>query len=511
MTEFLETLIRGLGTGSVYALLALDSSRSIFHFMSDPQSVAKTEGIQRAADAGLDVVNTPEGRQYLPLWIRIMGRLTDSRFAYDSDSLAGTEIYYASMPSSHQLVLGFHMFLGGLCMLLGGSQFWPGFRRKYPALHRRFGMIFVVAAQAAMIMAVTYLVITGVANTYAQLTFHVGLWFLAAVVSLSLWLAIYHVKRRQIAQHLGWMAMAYGLLLSAPLTRYDWVAIGLLFPQTSFNEANYGMMGVLIAQCVMSAYLLLCVSRRWSRVRATPQPMPWADRVRAALPRWLPWLSLFLLAIAATVIYYYLLTPGMAQSPLALRMIPAGVLANEGRVLEAALLERACYAVLTVGVMLLAPFFLRRAFRQPVRATALPGGLRLMGLILAVASGLAALIQFHWAWGLGGPSHATLAGGTFYFIVASIELMFAVLLVIAVLRQRLALVKEWGVFAIIAATLAPSFYWVLSLLDLIGIPTHYLAAGHGYGLATGLASTVGLLPGFVYAVYGSASRERVVY
>lgn len=213
-----------------YALLALDSSRSIFHFMSDPQSVAKTEQIRQAADAGIEVVNTPEAREYVPLWIRLKGRLTDSRFAYDSDSLASTEIYYAVMPASHQLVLGLHMLLGGLCMLLGGTQFWPWFRRKYPVLHRRFGMVFVATVQVAMIMAVTYLVVTGVANTYAQLTFHIGLWFLAAIVSLSLWLAIWHVKRREIAQHLGWMAMAYGLLLSAPFTRYDWVAVGMLFP-----------------------------------------------------------------------------------------------------------------------------------------------------------------------------------------------------------------------------------------------------------------------------------------
>lgn len=494
-----------------YALLALDSSRSIFHFMSDPQSAARTEQIRHAADAGIEVVGTPEAQVYLPLWIRLMGRLTDSRFAYDSDSLARTETYYAAMPSSHQWVLGLHMLLGGLCMLLGGTQFWPWFRRQHPVLHRRFGMVFVATAQLAMIMAVIYLTVTGVANTYSQLTFHIGLWFLATLVSLSLWLAIWHVKRREIAQHLGWMAMAYGLLLSAPFTRYDWVAIGMLFPESSFNEANYGMMGMLMAQCIITAYLLLCVSRWWSRPRAALQARPWADNMRAALPRYLPWLSLIFVAMAATVVFFYLLTPSLAHSVLAVRMIPAGLLGNEAAVFDAALPSRAVYTVVTTGTLLLAPVFMRLAFRQPLNAARLPASLRTAALALALATGLAALLQCKWAWALGGPSHATLAGGTFYLLTGGIELMFAILLSVAVLRQRLALVKEWGLFAILAATLAPAFYWMLALLDLTGIPAHYLATGHGYSLAIGLASALPLLPGFVYAVYGSASRERIAY
>jgi len=494
-----------------YALLALDASRSMFHFMTDPQSVAKTEKIRQDADTGIDVVNTPEAHEYVPLWIRLMGRLTDSRFAYDSNSLAHTETYYAAMPSSHQLVLGLHMLLGGLCMLLGGTQFWPSFRRKYPLLHRRFGMIFVVTAQVAMVMAMIYLFVTGVANTYSQLTFHIGLWSLAFIVSSSLWLAIWHVKRREITQHLGWMAMAYGLLLSAPFTRYDWVAVGILFPETNFNEANYSMMGMLMAQCVMTAYLLLCVSRWWSRPRSTLQAMPWADTVRTELPRLLPWLSLLLAAMAATVIYYYLLSPSLASSSLAERMIPEGLLNNEARVFNDALPSRAIYTTLTVSVLLLAPFFLRFAFGQSVNAETLSAPLRKTALGLALTTGLAALIQCYWAWDLGGPSHIKLSGGTFYLLVGGIELMFALLLSIAVIRQRLALVKEWGIFAIIAATLAPTFYWMLMLLDLIGIPAQYLATGHGYSLATGLASSTPLLFGFIYAVYGSASRERAVY
>lgn len=493
-----------------YAFIAMETSRTMFHHMSDPQSVAKLEQIRAAADAGVDVRGSEEVQQYSPLWFQWMSEVTDSRFSYGSDSLQITEIYYARMPTSHQWVLGLHMALGGLCMLLGGLQFWPGFRRKYPRWHRRSGMVFVGAAQLAMIMSITYLSLTGVANTYAQLTFHVGLWFLAIVVTLALWLSVYHVKNKQIAQHLGWMALVYGLLISAPLTRYDWVAIGMLFPQVSFNEANYSMMAVLIVQCFLVGYALIGFNRWQSRARPTLQPMPWADSVRDALPRWLPLFSLTMLAVAATTIWHYLIAPGPAHSATALRMIPAGVIANESRVLEPQLMLRTLYAALTVGVLVLAPFFLRRAFAQAPTTQALPASLRNTGRALALIATLAALIQCWWGYALGGPSHATLAGGTFYMLTGSVELLFALLLALNMYKQRLALIKETGVFVIIAATVAPLFYWMLSLLDLIGIPAQYIATGHGYGLAIGLAP-IGLLGGFVYAIYGSASRERAVY
>lgn len=493
-----------------YAFIAFETGRSQFHYLLDPDSAGQVAQIRAAADAGVDVRGTEAVERYTPLWFQWMAELTDTRFSYNSDSLFNTQLYYAQMPSSHQLVLGLHMLLGGTCMLLGGLQFWPGLRRQFPRLHRGAGMGFLVAAQLAMILSMIYLTLTGVANTYAQLTFHVGLWFLAITVSVSLWLAMYHVKNHQIVQHMGWLALAYGLLISAPLTRYDWVAIGMLFPQTSFNEANYSMMAILIVQCFLVGYALICFSRWQSRTRPVPQPLPWADRLRAALPVWQPVVSVLLLAVAATTVWFYLVAPGLAESALAARMIPAGVIANEGRVLQPQLLMRALYTLLTVGVLLLAPRFLRRAFTQPLAAPALPADLPVLGMTLAVASALAGLIQCAWGYALGTPSHATLAGGTFYMLTGSVELLFALLLGWAAWRQQLALVKELGIFTLVAVATAPLFFWMLALLDVIGIPAHYLATGHGYGLAIGLAP-IGLLGAFVYAIYGSASRARAVY
>jgi hypothetical protein len=111
---------------------------------------------------------------------------------------------------------------------------------------------------------------------------------------------------------------------------------------------------------------------------------------------------------------------------------------------------------------------------------------------------------------LGAPSHAVLSGGAFYLLMGLAGLAFALLLAQAVLRQRLALVKEWGLFTLLVIAMAPVFFALLPLLDLFAIAPRYIAGGHVYLLAAGIAPAV-LLLGFIYAIYGSATRERVAY
>ena len=122
-----------------------------------------------AADAGVDVrASGLEDATSMPLWMRLMADRTRASYSYGSDSLMQTAIYYTQMPLFNKFTLSFHMFLGGTCMLLGGSQFWPGFRRRFPKVHRISGMTFVATAQSAMILSMIYLLRTDAADTYGQ-------------------------------------------------------------------------------------------------------------------------------------------------------------------------------------------------------------------------------------------------------------------------------------------------------------------------------------------------------
>lgn len=493
-----------------YGFLAIQEALVTRHFMAADNHAAML-ALQQAADAGTDVRASGQlAAAGMPLWMDLMAAATRDSYSYGADSLFQTAVYYTQMPVLNKVVLSFHMFLGGLCMVLGGSQFWPAFRRRFPRIHRAFGMVFVVTAQAAMVLSMTYLLRTDPADTYGQLVFHVGLWVLAVGVTLSLWMAMWHVWKRQFAQHQAWMGLAYGFLLTAPLLRYDWILLGMLFPGASMNEANYAGMMLLIPQSFLFGYALVCLNRWRAAPRAGLQPLPLGDAVRAALPRWWPLLAALCLALAALTLHYYVFTPGMAGAPWAQALVPRGVILNELRVYTAQPVVTALFALLVAGVLGLAPFFIRQAFRHPQGTADLLPLLRRQALWLAglgaAASGLALVL----AADIGAPSHATLSGGTLYALTGLAGLAFSLLLAQAAWRQRLALVKEWGLFTVLTLASAPLFYVVLAALGAIGLPPQYIATGHAYLLAAGFVPGF-LLFGFIYAIYGSASRERVAY
>ncbi|MDF3032128.1 MAG: hypothetical protein K0R03_2686 [Moraxellaceae bacterium] len=493
-----------------YGFLAVEESFKSWHFMSGDHHAGMV-ALRDRTDAGVDVRGSPEvDALAMPIWMKLMADRTDSAYSYGSDSLFETAIYYTQMPALNKVTLSFHMLLGGICMLLGGSQFWPGFRRRYPKLHRVAGMVFVVTAQAAMVLSIIYLVRTPVAETYGDLVFHVGLWFLAIGVTLALGMAMYHVWKRQIGQHQAWMGIAYGFLLTAPLLRYDWILLGMMFPDASMNEANYAGMMLLIPQSFLFGYILVCLNRWLSRERATLQPLPWADAVRAALPDWLPVVGAVFVAFAVLTLHYYLVTPGLAGSELARQLIPASVVANEARVFAETSVATTTFGLLAAATLVLAPLFLFSAFTHDQSTTVFTRELHWLGLAVAVASGIVALLALHFGYALGAPSHATLSGGTFYLLMGGTGLAFALLLAQAVLRRRLALVKEWGLFALLAVAMAPLFHALVPVLGLFDIAPQYIASGHVYLLAAGIAPA-GLLVGFLYAIYGSATRERVAY
>lgn len=492
-----------------YGFLAIEESWSARKFMPS-ENRTNMLALREATDAGADVLHNGQIEAAgMPLWFRLMAERTRAGYSYGSDSVFDTLVYYTEMPAFNKVTLSFHMLLGGLCMVLGGSQFWPAFRRRFPKLHRVFGMVFVVTAQSAMVMSFVYLWRTTADNTYGGLTFHVGLWFLAIGVTIALWLAMYHVWRREIAQHQAWMGIAYGFLLTAPLLRYDWTLLGMIFPNVAMNEANYAGMMLLIPQCFLFGYGLVCVNRWLSCERTTPQALPFGDTARAALPRWWPVVSLLCLVLAGLTLYHYLIAPGLAGSVLAQQMIPASVIANDSRVFGTVTVASASFAVLVSGALLLAPLFLRNAFRLAPGAALTPV-LRRQGLALAAIAAMASLLALHFAGAVGAPSHATLSGGATYFLMGVAGLVFSLLLAQAAWRERLALVKEWGVFVVLIVATAPLFYVMLAVLSLFDLSAPHLAAGHGYMLAAGFAPGL-LLVGFIYAIYGSATRERVAY
>jgi hypothetical protein len=239
-------------------------------------------------------------------------------------------------------------------MLFGGLQFWPALRRRYPRAHRIMGITYVTAATLAMCTALFHLSTTPLAKIYDGFTFVFGLWFLAIGVLASIGMSMYHLRHRQIAQHQAYMAISYGFLLTAPVQRYLWLAIGAWNPEMRQLEGNFAVTAWLIPASLLIGYGLFTANRLLQSRRpdsvARPIVFPRAQRLgRAAVWGLLPLLGA---GIFATV-HYFLIAPGVAQHPLAASLIPAGVIAIDTVVIGHDGVGRVIFSMATVAGLLL--------------------------------------------------------------------------------------------------------------------------------------------------------------
>lgn len=415
-------------------------------------------------------------------------------------------VYYASMPDLNIVLLSLHTTLAAFCMLVGAFQFWPAFRRRHPQLHRRFGMIYVLTAVPSTLLAMAYLVVTPPSGLVTGLTGYVALWLIAVLVLIAITLAMVHLRRREIGQHQAWMALGFGLLMVAPLLRWNWVLLAQILPAVEHETLNLCTLILLVPEALLISHLLLVLNRRQQRLRPLPLTVALGERVRAHLGLLTTVVAALALACLAAVIARFLVAPGLEQMASARDIVPLAVLRHEAAVLGDASMSRWLHVLTAGGALLLIPPFFRRAFSQPHGQP--DRRLRLQALTLALAIVGAGLSEMYWGWQLGVPvGMSTLTGGTFYMSAGLLSLTFSGLLALAALRGQLSGIKEWGLFTLLAATFMPVFHGSLMLLSWLPWPAEFITNGQLYVLACGTPLFL-LLAGFIYSVYGQTTRER---
>jgi uncharacterized membrane protein YqgA involved in biofilm formation len=489
----------------LYGLFAIDMARIISSPLFTPSSeiVAKRHATNQAANAGVSNEYTSEAWKHSGVWLYGLSQLTSDKHAYGDDSyFTYSMFHYAEMPKKNILMLSFHNVMGGLCMLFGALQFWPTFRKKFPRWHRCFGMIYMITAQLAMIGAAIYLYITPVKTIYDSFSFYIGLCLLAAIVTLSLWMSIYHLIRREYAQHQAFMAINFGALLTAPLLRYNWVLGGILFPEVSFNTANYWGAGILLPQCFIIGYLLLCVSRSLQQDR--PQPLLTSRDVPAWRYGLVGILMAVLIAALLTTVYYFYIAPDLSHISHSSMFVPHGF----AEIYRSVIVEQSSLRILfilsvvlsvVIGLAFLWNSFLDRQIK-PIRQRKLAWGLVITGYA-------GSMILFIWAYQLGAPSVAILSGGTHAGLYGVLWLLFSSLLAIALYQHKQALITEWGLLTILISVSMPVFFWILHLLMWLPIPHEFAVQGQVFRLAADAGPAL-LLVGLVYTVYSQATLSK---
>jgi len=492
----------------LYGLAAIDAGIVNFRGAGNAEIAAKRVAMQQAGEEGKSAGDFVEITEHSSVLVGVLSETTSPQYAYGKGGLSESLIHYATMPKANGIVISMHSMLAGTCMLFGALQFWPAFRKRYPKWHRSFGVVYMVAAQAAMIASTVYLIRTPIVDIYDQLTFYVGLWGLVVLVTMSLWMAIYSLWRKQIAQHQGWMCLNYGLLLTAPVQRYGWVAFGMAAPQLRQLEANYAVSGVLIPLTMMMGYGVFTINRWLQAVR----PAAAVDQVAKAFApisrfgrAFTLGCLLVLLAAVASTVQYFILTPSLGLAFHAQTLIPVGVLTLHDAVIADSVLTRLMFAAASVAGLLIGVWWLWAAFvshkgDQKLQQRAL--------WALVVCGAVVGPVLVHWGLQMGMPSFATLSGGALNVFGGCITLMFSMLLAFALRGEHQAWAKEWGIFVLTCLVATPSFYWQLPMLELSGIDANFIASGHIYRMAESGAWFIVLI-GFAYGIYSKATHSRL--
>lgn len=493
----------------LYGLTAIDAGIVNYRGAGSEEAVAKRLEMQANAESGRPIGTDEEITEHLGVMVTVLNKVTSATYAFGKDGLSEASLYYASMPKSNGIVLSVHNILGGTCMLFGAMQFWPAFRRRFPLWHRAFGGIYLVAAQAAMVASMIYLVRTPIANIYDQLTFYVGLWGLAIGVTVSLWMAVYSMLRKQIAQHQAWMCINYGMLLTAPIQRFGWVAFGTADPEMRQIVGNYGVTAMLVPLCAMLGYALFTINRgvqadRSAQARAkVTQSFELHGRIGRALV--IP--ALILMAAAAwTTVQHMVVSPGLSHaSELATKLIPSGVIQLEDAVIAEHAAGRWAFAVATLLGLLAGARLMWQAFlkQQP------PSRFMGRGVWALAASGIVVgTVLLNWGIRMGMPSFETLSGGASAAFGGAITLVFSVLLMSAQLRGRSEWVREWSLFVVACLVATPTFYWYLAGFGLLEIDPQFVQTGHVFRMSQ-YGQWLALIGAFLYAMYSEATHSKL--
>lgn len=489
----------------IYGLVAIDAGYVNFKGTGNAQILAARQQQVKDAEARKDVHSFAELNEQNGVMVATFAKIISPKFAYGQNGLSEPLIHYASAPKKVSWMLALHNIMGGILMLIGAMQFVPVFRRRYPKWHRISGLLYITCATVGMLAAIYYMSHTPLSLMYDGFTFTFGVWFLAIGVLLSVWISIYHLIKKEIAQHQAWMAISFGLLLTAPLQRIMWVILGLMNPGMRQLESEYAASSWLIPASFCVAYSIFTWNR-FSQVRKADAVL---IRQQSSFPRWksfgkgLATFTLVLISIEIVITaIHFIAAPGLlAYVGNNSRLIPAGVIFLDTQIIVDHTIPRLIFAVATVTGLIVGLSVMWKTFIQSQNISLGTGWL------IAAMSFITGGVMTSWGWALGMPSFATLAGGATWLFGGLASIAFAGLLSWALIKQDQLWIQEWSLFAIALLMGAPFFYVLFPIFSHVGIPSFYEETGHVFRLAS-YGQWFLLLFVFVYCVYNKATIQR---
>lgn len=115
--------------------------------------------------------------------------------------------------------IGLHFAAGGIVLVLGGIQFVGPLRRRYPAVHRWTGRVYVSASLLAAVGGLTFIAAKG---TIGGPVMNVGFGLYGALMGMAAVQTVRHARARRLDLHRAWALRLFALAIGSWLYRMDY-------------------------------------------------------------------------------------------------------------------------------------------------------------------------------------------------------------------------------------------------------------------------------------------------
>ncbi|NYJ01726.1 uncharacterized membrane protein YozB (DUF420 family) [Nocardioides thalensis] len=207
------------------------------------------------------------------LWDHTYAAIVDHDEAYGASSVHGQQ---EATYEANRLTLLFHTTAGGIAIMLFAAQFSARFRRDL-GRHRNVGRVAGGLVLTTAVGSFLYLLSAGPEDTFDGPAFYVQLWALGIGAFASTALGIAAARKRQITMHQPLMALAFSMLLTAPLLRVGYLILGNTWPDSTQLETNLAGAAILATWAPFGAFL--AARTMPVAARRHPDVRPWSGRV----------------------------------------------------------------------------------------------------------------------------------------------------------------------------------------------------------------------------------------
>lgn len=468
-----------------------------------------TDNVVAYATQQVDVLRanpTEENLRDLSIELWGLSKLVSVQHFTDS-KLPEQGLYYATMPTTNQALLLAHVLTAAFCMLFGGLQFWPQFRKRFMRAHRLIGKVYLLTVPITVILSLVYLALTPPHHIYDHLVAWIALWIFGALALLSVTMAVLALKARRIYEHQAWMALSFGSLLVAPMLRWDWALLGVLFPAIDQQTLNLVTMGLMLPQCLLITYGLILINRQYQRPMHKRALQPIAQKSMNVFMRALPALYAAAAGVLAFNVWFFLPEQGLGSVAFAESLLPPALIQQHQLALSHSTLITGLHVLSISMALLLGLYTFKRLLHSSKDAAdfiQVKRYAQLTGVLITLA-GLSAIAIGH-AFGLAA-QNLWFSGGTMYVVNGLVLSAFGLYLLASSRAGQLALMKESLLFSLCLAPFAALFFMTLWVISLLSMPLEYIHDGQGYVIPVGFGGGLLFIAVF-YVIYGQATREH---